>query len=514
MTISVTYNGQSISDLVDEITNITRNIGTSYSNTYADQGASRNGQPFLYATRGVKPISVEFKVTGNLQKLHAIGDKIINIYDNAKPAPLEFGDEPNKVWYAVPSGSPTYSISQATSPPEATGTISFDVPTSVAEAKSYTVLKNANPTEQNGSITKISDSTYKVIINNQGTAETFPIIRVKHRKENGYIGIVTKDDIFAMGSEEEVDTQPYKRSEILWDYVSNGWITKAFSDGKKNVATLNDTSQNLNGTLGLVDAWGRQHIALSNRGSGPRPNNAASLTWDIPADSAGEKGALNEYLWWRQIFWLGATNQFGFIKLAVTAEDGSFLYGVETIKRSNGLVTEYNFLASNGRGGFNSFNLGTFWGTHNSNENPFNAESGWCDLIRRDDSVMVHWWGTHPQYNIPEIKGKKSAKVHVALGAFGDRPLVSHMYLDSIVYRKDFVAGIEDVPNRYAANSNVEIDMGSGHISVNGISSNNEEIDGSDFFTIPKGKSELEIHFSSWIKELPDVEIVWKERYA
>ena len=40
---------------------------------------------------------------------------------------------------------------------------------------------------------------------------------------------------------------------------------------------------------------------------------AGSLTWDIPADSSGATGSLNDYIWWRQIFWLGATNQYVFV---------------------------------------------------------------------------------------------------------------------------------------------------------------------------------------------------------
>jgi predicted phage tail component-like protein len=514
LTISVTYDGKSLTDLVDEITSITRNIGTGYNNVYADQGASRNGQVFLYATKGTKPISIEFKVKGSLRKIHEVGNEVASLVDSPKPAPLEFSDEPNKIWWAVPSGSPSYSINQSTSPAEATGVISFDVPSGTAESKSYTTLKTVNPDERNGTVTKISDTAYKVTVNNRGTAEAFPIIKIKHRGENGYIGIVTKSAIFAMGNDEEADRQSYKRSEILRDYVSNNWIVKGLAEGQKNSAILNDLSQNLNGTLAIDNAWGRPHIALSNRGSGSRPNNAASVSWEIPLDSARDRGALNEYFWWRQIFWLGAANQFGFIKIMVSDTNDQFLYGVETIKRANGLDAEYNFLASDGKGGYKVLKQWNFVGTHRDDQNPFNAERGWSDLLRRDDMVQVFWWGSYPQFHIPEIKGRKSAKIHVALGAFGDKPIVTHMYLDSIVYRKDFVSGIEDVPNRYRPGSLVEIDMGSGLILVDGMSKSEEEIDGSDFLSIPKGTSEMEIHFSSWVKEMPEIEIMWKERYV
>ncbi|CYK50408.1 phage tail protein [Streptococcus pneumoniae] len=38
--------------------------------------------------------------------------------------------------------------------------------------------------------------------------------------------------------------------------------------------------------------------------------------------------------------------------------------------------------------------------------------------------------GSHYDFIIPEIKDKKSAKIHITLGALRDWPLVSHMYVD------------------------------------------------------------------------------------
>ena len=201
------------------------------------------------------------------------------------------------------------------------------------------------------------------------------------------------------------------------------------------MAILNDTSQNLVGTVASVDWSGRNRLFLQNAG-GTVGKNAGSLTWDIPADSSGATGSLNDYIWWRQIFWLGATNQYGFIKLTVSDTNGQFLYGVETYKRAQGLGCEYNFMASDGNGGFKIVKRWTFNGTHEDAQNPFNEPRGASDLKRNDDRVMVYWFGSSNDFVIPEIKGRKSAKIHVAFGAIGNNPLVSHMYLDGICYRK------------------------------------------------------------------------------
>lgn len=148
-------------------------------------------------------------------------------------------------------------------------------------------------------------------------------------------------------------------------------------------------------------------------------------------------------------FWLGSANQTGYLKICVTDASGTFLYGVETFKRYNGLGCEYNFLASDGKGGFRIVDRKNFLGTHIEQHNPFNEPRGWSDIMRFDDVVQYYWWGSYPRYSIPEIKGKKSDKIHVIFGRVGNAPLVTHMYLDDFIYRKDHVTKEEDIPNRF-----------------------------------------------------------------
>ena len=355
---------------------------------------------------------------------------------------------------------------------------------------------------------------YRVELNNRGTSDMSPIFKFKHKTENGYIGIFgqNSEDYFTIGNKEEADTEVVKQSEVLFDYRDSK-ITDGLTASAKNVAILNDTSQNLVGTVASVDWAGRKHLFLQNAG-GTTGNNAGSLTWEIPADSSGEKGSLNDYIWWRQVFWLGATNQYGFIKLTVSDTNGKFLYGVETFKRAQGLGCEYNFMASDGNGGYKMIKRWTFSGTHLDSQNPFNEPRGWSDLKRNDDKVTVFWWGSYNTFVIPEIKGRKSAKVHVAFGAIDNKPLVTRMYLDGIYYRKDYVDHTIDIPNAYPADSEVEINMETGKIFVNGQNASNQHLDNSEFFVIDKGKYKIDIYFSSWIEQLPELEISWKERYS
>ncbi|MBO4126537.1 distal tail protein Dit [Streptococcus suis] len=433
----------------------------------------------------------------NLNKLREKVTSLLHAEDEYR---LELPDEPDRYYMAIPKGdielkgiSDWYDETM----------IEFFVPDGVAHSVDY--KKFENPTVGNDRLT--------FNLNNRGTVDTYPIITVKHNAENGYIGLVNTVGALELGNREEADTETYKRSEILFDYVSNNGIVKGFAQGQKNTAILNDLSQSLDTQLYIKNEFGRPHLTMGNRGNGSRPHHAGSVTWEIPLDSSSDRGALNEYIWWRQIFWAGSVMQKGFIKLTVSDTEGRFLYGVETFKRGNGIDSEFNVLVSDGRSGYKILRSWPFKCTHLDSDNPFNAERGWADILRRDDMLQVHWWGSYPQFYVPEIKGRKSAKIHVALGALGSHPHIHHMYLDSIVYRKDFVTGTVDVPNRYPIGSNVVIDSERDTVSVDGLERINDIVHGSKFLTIPPGKSTLEVFCSSWIRNQPTIKIEFEERY-
>lgn len=492
------------------VTDVNRNIASNFNNTYQDQGNHRYGQQFLYNTLSVKQISISLKLTGSNAYFNEVVNKIGGFLNMFEPKRLIFGDEPDKIWEAIPSGQPTLTTDNSTSPPTATITITFDVPKSYAESQTQCLVDNLNNSRY-GSITKVSNDHYKIKLNNFGSATAYPKIKIKHNSENGWIGIVkSATEAYEIGNPEETDAEVVKQSELLFDY-RDGNITNGLSAAQKNVAILNDTSQNLVGTVASVDWAGRKHLFLQSAG-GTTGNNAGSLTWDIPTDSAGGVGSINDYIWWRQVFWLGATNQYGFIKLTVSDDQGKFLYGVETYKRAQGLGCEYNFMASDGAGGFKMIKRWMFNGTHEDSQNPFNEPRGWSDLKRNDDRVTVHWWGSYNTYVIPEIKGKKSAKIHVAFGAIGNKPLVARMYLDGIYYRKDFVPVTKDIPNAFSIGSVLEVDMAKGKTYLNNLPTMDGLAYLAEPFGLDPGENEIDIYFSSWITKEPEIEVTWYER--
>ena len=518
--MSVTYDGKNLTELFNEgqgravPVDVTKNVASNFNNNYQDQGHRRYGQQFLYNTLSVKQIQVSFTLVGNYDYFNSVAETLGGYLNVDKPKPLIFGDEPNKVWEAIPSGQASLAVDKNTSPITATVTVTFDVPKSYSENKAEALVSSDGETKF-GSIKKVSTGHYKATLKNFGTAETYPDIKLKFNSDNGWVGIVkSATESYEVGNPKEDDTRAVKRSELLLDYRNPEDVKRGFALGQKNVGRFNDDSENLNGTLGLIDVFDRPNIALTSMGSGPRQKNGSSITWEIPADSSGEKGSLNDYIWWREVFWLGLPNQYGYIKLSVTDENGAFLYGVETKKVTNGLDCEYNFLVSDGKGGYKILENKHFYGTHLNEHNPFNATRGWSDILRVDDTIQFYWWGTYPRFKVPALKGRKSSRINVLLAGIYQLPLVTHMYFDEIYYRKDFVNAIEDIPNRFSMGSILEVDMAKGKTLIDNLPASNELTYLSEPFSIGIGETEIDIYTSSWIAKDPTIEISWKERFV
>ena len=495
--VTMNFNKTDLSELI-EIHDIQRDIGNNRSimTSYTASVGVNIQQHVIEA----KFIEVKFSIWS--KDRNTLKHKLAGIFNVSSAKKLVFSDESDKYYLAMPIESISM---QETSGRRSTGSIKFIVPDGVAHSSSYKEV--SNPTSETGK--------FVFNINNEGNVDTYPIITIKNNSDNGYVGIVNSNSAFEMGNREEIDAEIVKVSEVLLDYREAN-ILKGFQNGTKGAAVTNDNKERLVGTLSTTSMWGRHHIELSDRGAFEKDrNNAQSLTWTIPADSSGEVGSLNDYLLWRQVFMAAVANQYGFIKVTVSDTDGNFLYGVETYKRYQTLDCEYSFFTTDGKGGYKFIKWWYFTGTgaQVGKLDPFSAEKGWTELKRNDDRVQVFFDGSHYDYRVPELKGKKSAKIHITLGALRDWPLISHMYIDEFMYRKDFVSTAKDIPNRYPIGSTIVINNEEDTIMVDGINKFGDRVHGSSWITLPPGKSQLEIYTSSWVKKKPTVSVKFEERW-
>ena len=495
---TVIYNNHDLSEVI-KINEVIRPVGN-------ERDVTTNDAPFLGVNvqevkTGPKKIKVKFTVQKKTARDTELAKHTLaTILNTDKLVRIDISDEPDKYYMGLVIGSVDVdNVARWLQK----GEFEILVPDGVAHGTTYRRFDNGQ------------EQPDKVVFNlvNNGNVPAFPVITVKNNAENGYIGLVNTSGAFEVGDREEADIGTVKRSEVLIDFRGDR-ISDGFARATKNKAVTNDNSENVVGTAELTTLWDKKHIRLRDQTtSGKYGNYAASLSWDIPTDSSGAVGSLDDYITGKQIFVSNAANQYGFIKITVSDTNGQFLYGIETFKRTKGQDCEFNVFGSDGKNSYYFLKCLNFTGISDSKLNPFTSSRGQFEMKRNDDRVHVYYQGSVYSFIIPEIKGRKSAKIHVMLGAYHDKPMVSNMYIDELFYRKDFVPAIGDVPNRYPIGSNVVLNSENDTVTVDGLEKTVDVVDGSSFLTIPPGNSQLEVYCSSWVKTKPTVKVEFKERY-
>lgn len=444
---------------------------------------------------------------GNLNKIREF---VAGIFNQSTPQKLTFSDESDRYYLALVVDSSELEGIQTWYDK---AKVTFFIPDGVAHSTSYKRVQNYT---QDG-----NKLTFQ--IENNGNTPALPIITVKHKSENGYIGIANKNGVFALGSEEEEDGTIVNRNEVLFDYSK---AIAASLEGAKNVAILNynpptfDTELKRSRTTNVDGSnISGEYVAIGKRGTTPGyVNHVGSLTWDIAPDSNGQY-TINEHLWWSQWFTNNLQDRKGFIKLCVSGirDDGTeeFLYGIETIKRKNGYEAEYNFMALDDDGiGWRFYKQFKFKADR-SKLNPFSASRGRAtEIFREEDKFRVFFDGKHHQVAVPSLKGKVSRKVHLAMGTFQDsNKYIGTMLFEKLRFEKMGVSHYNNIVNKYQPSDIVKIDFETDTVETKGVDSIQDMVLGSQPISIPAGKSELVIQLSSFVKELPEITIDFEERY-
>ena len=494
---TITINGFDLSEVID-IIDIIRPVGNERHITTND--APLLGVNLQEVRTGAKIIKVKFAMQyGNGMTLETAKHKLAGIFNTSEAVKIIISDEPDKYYMGLVSGS--VDMENITRWFQK-GSFDLIIPDGVAHSSIYKRFDNGQ------------EQPDKVVFNlvNNGNVPAFPVVTVKNNAENGYIGLVNTSGAFEVGDRKEVDTETVKRSEVLLDFRGDN-IAQGFARATKNISVTN-SPENLTGTSELVTVDGKKRVKLREQISGTyNVSYSSSLSWEIPADSTGQKGSLNDYIFCKLVYQLDSVAQCGFIKVTVTDANNQFLYGIETYKRYNGLYCGFNVFATNNNNDYNFLKTLDFDSSSDQNRNPFAKTRGQFEIMRNDERVQVYYNGSHYNFFVPEIRGKKSAKIHVTIGGFHGKAIIPHLYLDELMYRKDFVSVINDLPNRYPIGSNVILDSENNSVTVDGIEKAVDVVQGSKFLSIPPGSSQLEVYCSSWVKTKPTVKVEFKERY-
>lgn len=508
--IKVTYGDNILSDLFESVTNIKRDIGSGWNN---NTQAKKEGVDVITSSRGPRNISFDYLIKGTFfSEINANKQRLASYINSEDTLGLVFEDEPNKVWYALPDGEQSYE------PESNKGTLTFLVPSGHAVSSFTNVLNLSNSGGANGTITpSIVDGSVTAVIKNKGTLPAWLRFKIKCSQENGYIGIASPTGAFEMGNIQEADGVVKPESEYLYDSKDD----TSFSKFKDVAAGTVNPQNNWLATNGKLE-FQTDGLRLKDQGTvGSNQGVAGGMkVMTLPADSNGHVGAVNFYSYFNLFAWAGAFGQTGLLQVLFTDANDKLVagYGISKTDMSGNKaqmkawvggnnpreVISRDFISNNGEGN----------GAGSMNNDMFNSKSGNADFIKSGANFGFYWKGSKNPIYVPELASVEIAKIYLYIGQFKQsNKFMSNLAIRQVTYRKDNVDIWNNVPNRYAANSETKINMGEGSVLVNGISSLTEMVNGSNFFMIPPGETTIVTTPSNWVNHSLEIEYSWEENY-
>lgn len=295
MTKTMVFNGVDMSRFI-KIKDIIRPIGNERSVTF--DNAPSLGVNIQQVKRGKKEHTIKFDmIERDGEALERLKHELAGVLNVLEPVKVVYSDEPDKHYMGLPVDEITpENLTRWFQRSE----FKLVIPDGVAHSSAYKRFDSELNAKKEGNRLVFD------IVNN-GTEAAYPIITIKHNSENGYVGIVNANSAFEIGDRKEADTETVKRSEVLLDFRGDE-IADGFSRAVKNVSETN-SPENLNGTSELVTVAGKKRVKLREQFSGTyNVSYSTGLSWEIPADSTGEKGSLNDYIFCKLVYQLESIN--------------------------------------------------------------------------------------------------------------------------------------------------------------------------------------------------------------
>lgn len=493
------------------ITDVRRGISTGMTNI--TENSSGDGASLVSSNLSSKTIEIDFTILKDLNETKRIIGKFTGIKQLQR---IIFSDEPNLFWEVIIDGE--IKVTEHNNGKYTTGTITFLVPSGEAVSVDTKVLNEANSGGELGTITHNADGSTKVIINNKGSLETFPKIKVTNVHENGYLGFVNPNGILEFGKRDEADGETVPESEVLYTTDSD----LQFSDfvdasGKVNpqIASVGGTCDTT-GEIGYLKDGLRLITQSTATGSTHR---GGMLSLDIPPDSNGEKGSVNFYAWFNIFVHALQNGQTGLLQIMFTDSNDKFVagYGIVKSDKTGNTGAAKFWVGGDHPKEYKSITFTTNDGeqTKDPNNNTmFNSKKGSADFVKQGASLGFYWKGSRQTINVPELENVPIERVYIFIGNFtNSNKFLGELSLRRFWCRKDKVDAWRNLPNRYQAGSVMELDMENGKFIKDGIAINDELVKGTEPFPFSSGETELDIYQSSWNTTPPQIEIQWKERY-
>lgn len=486
MNLSVKFNGIELGEYIDVLQGFTPFSGADWApEAIITSGVSR-GTDFSYTTYKQKKIPMPFTMLENIEHKY---DELVRILNVDEPKTLVFGNMPNRMFYAVPTGDLDFEDYECFGE----GTITWLIPDGLA----HSVVEKEFPAELD------EDGILRATIVNEGS-ESVPIdYEITMTSENGYIGIVSEYGAMEYGQVTERDEEVRQKSEVLLDYA-NG--EELYSDLTKGGAFESAYLNNGAFRVNTVDSVKYLEIDKSNTGSGSYWHGAGGYK-TLPADANGHVGAKNWKASARIWFQGTAARQQGDIDFCISK--GNEI--IASFQIWDGQTGNYNtyvdmFIGKVRKGRF----------TYTADASGWSNKSGGQIYIQKIGELFIFGFGSERyEFREPAMKDVEADQINIFL-ALAPNSVYSQMTwacVEKVSFRTDSVDYSYDIPNRYQPGDVVMIDGETSKIYTNGIPSLQDEIIGTKYFKAPPGETTVQFTYSDFCTTPPTITARIREAY-
>lgn len=495
MSLSVTYDGQSLNDFLGVGQNYNAFDSAEWRNELRNIGNS-NGTTYLYRSYGAKTITMPFYIKGSVKTKY---DMLMTVLNVSEPKRLTFGNLANRYFLALPDGKVEFEMLGENA---GRGTITWLIPDGVAHSVDTKIVTAS-----------VVDGILTANVNNNGSDEVFPTYRFSYPAENGYQAIVHASGILELGNVEDVDEE-FVKSQKMVDTTTFTELTRYTGPNPYSPSEFD-----LSGTLAVQTAGGAdtRGLRLADRGTGAKVYAGGAMRYTVPVDVGGEVGAKNFWSYMQLLFWIGRVGQTGVTQIIYTDESDKIIamYTIGKWTTSGiGARCKAQYMGADG-------NLVTrfdeeFQANNEDTQNPFSIRQGSFDFAKQGDNLRFYFFGRYSDVYAPHLADVKCHKVYIVeADVFGRKgnDYITHNALKRFIFQKNNVDSWDDIPNRYAAGSELVVDTESGNIYLNGQPANDERVEGTYFYPLKPGTNKIEFYQSSWVTNPPNVTVEYKERY-
>lgn len=257
------------------------------------------------------------------------------------------------------------------------------------------------------------------------------------------------------------------------------------------------------------------YLKASSYGSASNQWHGPSITRTLTADAAGEIGATNFTLTYKQKMCIGsgknATAQLGAFQAQLVDANGANVAGVRIHKNKAGTNASIIFYVNGAQAHSAVCDLSynnKLFGAHKSAVQT-------STIQKSGGKIVFNIGGIKKTITDSAIAEKKVTKVMFMFEQWGSSPALEYNGLYSAKLVKDNCTTWKDIPNKFSANDVVVADCNTGEIFLNGTLKPELGALGNDWeeFTLVPGMNQIGFSYSEWVDPAyaPEVKVRYRE---